>query len=157
MSPGVPFSQHPEPWASSQGTGLFTALSLVTFAFEALPEKEEMKMNAPRTQQSRVKLTQWRLQGNSLPFPYCPWTLTDCFKKLKDIENHNLGSWGARRGVCYEIYLVSVLYLAREAMDSQIFRKKNVLHLVNVHHNSNNNALLECRVRKTRMQAEKKH
>lgn len=87
----------------------------------------------------------------------CPWTLTDCFKKLKDIENHNLGSWGARRGVCYEIYLVSVLYLAREAMDSQIFRKKNVLHLVNVHHNSNNNALLECRVRKTRIQAEKKH
>jgi len=61
----------------------------------------------------------------------CPWTLIDCFKELKDIENHNLRSWGARGGWHTDmlenpvsIYLTSVLYLALEAMDSQNFWKK---------------------------------
>lgn len=84
MSPGVPFGQYPEPWASSKGTGLFTTLSLVAFAFEALPEEEEMKMGAPHTQHSRVKLTQWRLQGDSLPFPSLPPDINRLLQTAKE-------------------------------------------------------------------------
>lgn len=60
-------------------------------------------------------------------------------------------------GNAVSIYLLSVLYLALEVMDSQIFRKKYPTPGYCASQFYNNNALLEGRVQKTRMQAERKH